>query len=163
MEGSDVFKPIGIDHIALTVPDVEEATLFFQQAFQASVLYDGHRPEDSAVEGEVAEAVFGMLKGGKWVHRRIISVGDRTNIELFQYHTSDQRQASRTFDYGLQHIGFLVEDLKQAADDFQAAGGKVYPVANPLTNQAEPVSASQGWVYGETPWGTVVELVTFPS
>lgn len=69
MEGSDVLKPIGIDHIALTVPDVEEATLFFHQAFQASVLYDGHRPDDPAFEREVAEAVFGMPKGGKWIQR----------------------------------------------------------------------------------------------
>lgn len=47
-----------IDHIALTVPNVEEATCFFKQAFGAEVLYDGHRPSDPAVEGPIVEAVL---------------------------------------------------------------------------------------------------------
>ncbi len=29
----------GIDHIGITVPDIEKATLFFERAFDAQVLY----------------------------------------------------------------------------------------------------------------------------
>lgn len=29
----------GIDHIGITVPDIEKATLFFERAFGAQVLY----------------------------------------------------------------------------------------------------------------------------
>lgn len=156
-------KTRGIEHIALTVPDVEQATRFFQQAFNAVIMYDGHRPQDPPVQGEIAEAVFGMPKGGKWVHRRLLSLGSSPYIELFQYETEEHRPAARTFDYGLQHIALYVDDLQQAAKDFTAAGGELYPMVNQRTGSVGDVSSPYGWVYGKTPWGTVVELVTFPS
>lgn len=152
-----------IDHIALTVPNVEEATCFFKQAFGAEVLYDGHRPSDPAVEGPIAEAVFGMPEGGSWVHRRLIQVGDSVPIELFQYQVEEQKEAARTFDIGLQHLAFQVDDLQAAAQQFQEAGGQLYPVYNPETGSLGSLSSLNGWVYGKTPWGTIIELVTFPS
>ncbi len=41
------------------------ASAFFQQAFGATVMYDGHRPTDPPVQGEIVETVFGMPKGGR--------------------------------------------------------------------------------------------------
>lgn len=156
-------KTKGIEHIALTVPDVEQATQFFQIAFNAQVMYDGHRPSDPPVQGELAEQVFGMPKGAKWTHRRLLSVGSSPFIELFAYQAPEQRSPARTFDYGLQHIAFYVDDLKQASIDFERAGGKLYPMAHPQTGTIGAVNSTSGWVYGETPWGTIIELVTFPS
>ena len=153
-------KTRGIEHIALTVPDVEAATRFFQQAFGATVMYDGHSTNDPPVQGPYAEAVFGMPEGGKWVHRRLLTLGSAPYIELFRYQADGQREAARTFDYGLQHIALYVDDLQQAAD-FAAAGGTLYPAANPAAGTIGAVASTQGWVYGKTPWGTVIELVTF--
>ena len=152
-----------IDHIALTVPDVEEATRFFEQAFGAEILYDGHRPSDPAVEGPIAEAVFGMPEGSSWIHRRLIQVGDSVPVELFQYQVQEQKEAARTFDIGLQHLAFQVDDLRATARQFQEAGGELYPTYNPQTASLGQVSSQNGWVYGKTPWGTIIELVTFPS
>ncbi|PJN48555.1 hypothetical protein PAEAM_60970 [Paenibacillus sp. GM1FR] len=36
----------GIDHIGITVPDMEQATLFLQQAFGAQLAYDHITPDD---------------------------------------------------------------------------------------------------------------------
>ncbi len=152
-----------IDHIALTVPDVEEATCFFNQAFGGEILYDGHRPSDPAVEGPIAEAVFGMPEGSSWIHRRLIQVGDGMPIELFQYQVQEQREAARTFDVGLQHLAFQVDDLQVASRQFQEAGGQLYPFYHSRTGTVGAVSSQKGWVYGKTPWGTIIELVTFPS
>lgn len=163
LERSEDMQTRGIEHIAITVPDVDEATDFFIKAFQATILYDGHTPSDPPVQGLVAEAVFGIPSGGRWIHRRILSVGPGPRIELFQYETQDQRSASRTFDYGLQHIAFYVDDLIQATQDFVSAGGRLYPAINQSTGRAGEVTSKHGWVYGETPWGTIVELVTFPT
>lgn len=103
-----------------------------------------------------------MPKGGKWTHRRLLTLGSSPYIELFHYETDEQQAPARTYDYGLQHIAFYVDDLQQAAADFVAAGGELYPTITP-DGTLGTVSTSQGWVYGKTPWGTVIELVTFPS
>lgn len=158
-----MMKTKGIEHIALTVPDIEQATQFFQIAFDAKLMYDGHHPSDPPVQGKLAEQVFAMPKGAKWTHRRLLSVDNSPFIELFCYHADGQRSPARTFDYGLQHIAFYVDDLRQAVRDFERAGGKMYPMLNPKTGTIGAVTCSSGWVYGETPWGTVIELVTFPS
>lgn len=36
----------GIDHIGITVPDMEEATEFLHNAFGAKVAYDSKKPEE---------------------------------------------------------------------------------------------------------------------
>lgn len=72
-----------------------------------------------------------MPKGGKWTHHRLLSVGGEVSIELFQYVVDKQQGSAHTYDYGLQHIAFYVDDLRQAAKDFASAGGQLYPVFNP--------------------------------
>ncbi|WP_317986201.1 VOC family protein [Streptococcus agalactiae] len=152
-----------IDHIALTVPDVEEASQFFQKAFNAKILYDGHSSNQPAVEGPIAEAIFGMPEGSSWTHRRLIQIADSIPLELFQYQATGQREASRTFDIGLQHFALQVENLPQAVRKFEEAGGTIYPAFNHITGELGAVSTVNGWVYGKTPWGTVIELVNFPT
>ena len=152
----------GIEHVALTVPDIEAATSFFVQAFAAEIMFDGHKPEDGPVAGEAMEKVFGMPSGGCWIWRRLLNVGG-SYLELFQYeHTSHQR-APHTYDYGITHFAVHVDDLAQSVHDVEEAGGHAYRVYDSVTGQAVPARSAQGWCYVETPWGSVIELVTFPT
>lgn len=152
----------GIEHIALTVPDVAEATRFFQKAFDAVILYDGHTPNDPPIEGADAEKIFGMPSGGRWIWRRILSLGG-SRLELFQYENTPHQHPPHTYDYGISHFAVFVDDLKKAVQDVEAAGGHAYATYDSERGQAAPVRSAKGWVYVETPWGSVIEIVTFPT
>lgn len=149
----------GIDHVAMTVPDVEEATRFLREAFGARVLYDGQTPSSPAVAGSHAERVFGMPPGGSWDWRRMLAVGDSV-LELFHYRVEGQSPAGETYDLGIQHIALLVDDLDEAAARFERAGGTLYAAHDAPDGRVGPGTA---WVYGRSPWGAIFELVTFPA
>ena len=47
----------GIDHFGMTVPDLEAATRFFEQAFDARVLYDNITRADPPFPGEAGSTL----------------------------------------------------------------------------------------------------------
>ena len=149
----------GIDHVAMTVPDIGEATQFLEKAFDAKTVLDWRAPSGSAVSGPDAERVFGMPAGGWWDHRRMLRVGDSV-VELFHYGAPGQRSAPRTVDYGITHIALLVDDVQEAARRFRDAGGELLAAHNTPDGL---VDSGTAWVYGRMPWGAIVELVGFPA
>ncbi|WP_260871000.1 hypothetical protein [Paenibacillus xylanexedens] len=60
----------GIDHIGVTVPDIEEATVFFKKAFDAKIAYDNKKLEDEPLAGPNVEKTLGLKKGTKVIHMR---------------------------------------------------------------------------------------------
>lgn len=150
-----------IDHVALTVPDVETATDFFVRAFGSRVVLKGLSKEDPPYAGPDAELLFGMPAGGRIVARRVLNLGGSTNIELFQFEGMEHQRAPHTYDYGIQHFAVKVADLQEAAAAFQAAGGRLFQTEAFQNAVRQGRAPRQGWLYGETPWGSVVEMVTF--
>lgn len=146
-----------IDHLALTVPDIGDATRFFKQAFGASIAIS----EGTPLAGPAAETVFGMPKGGRVVARRVLKIGSDVNIELFQYAGMPQRPAAHTYDFGLQHFTVRVADLQRAAYDFIKAGGSLLQTKEYKEMVKNGCSPREGWLYGRTPWETIIEMVTF--
>lgn len=47
--------PRGIQHIGVTVPDLDEATRFLAEGLGAKVAYDGLSPDDDPREGQEVE------------------------------------------------------------------------------------------------------------
>ncbi|GMA55222.1 hypothetical protein GCM10025857_65790 [Alicyclobacillus contaminans] len=45
----------GIDHVGVTVPDIEEATDFFKKALGAKVAYDNKKLGDEPLQGKDTE------------------------------------------------------------------------------------------------------------
>lgn len=150
-----------VDHVALTVPDLQEATHFFQQVFDGKVLVDGPSEVEPAWAGTWAETAFGLPKGGVVTARRVMNIGGTTNIELFCFSGMEHQRAAHTYDYGLQHFAVRVDHLGDVARRILLAGGRLY--ADPETVEAvrNGQGPDQGWMYVETPWGSVIELVTF--
>ncbi|TKV10788.1 VOC family protein [Citrobacter sp. wls619] len=153
----------GLDHIALTVPDMEKATLFFRNAFGTRLAYDLHTPEEESLKGPEIEAMLGLRSGAELVHMRMLSLGESTSIELFCYHEDNQRSAAISSDFGLQHFAVYVDDIDNAAEKFVSAGGTLFTEINQIFGEIEGVDERNRFVYGKTPWGTVVELVTYPA
>jgi catechol 2,3-dioxygenase-like lactoylglutathione lyase family enzyme len=151
----------GIDHLGITVPDLDAASRFFEEAFDAKSLFDNIKRSDEPFEGAQAEALVGMAPGTVLVTMRMMQLGNGPGIELFEVRGPDQRPPVRFSDFGLQHFAVHVDDIDVASERFVAAGGTM--LAGP--NDMEGLEKGKGnrWRYGRTPWGSTIELVSSPS
>ncbi|PAX84883.1 glyoxalase, partial [Streptomyces albidoflavus] len=75
----------GIDHIGLTVPDLEGATRFLADALGAEVLYDTLPAHRGPVGGPETEQRLGVPPGTRQLAIRMLALPDGPGIELFAY------------------------------------------------------------------------------
>ncbi|MBN9112276.1 MAG: VOC family protein [Pseudonocardia sp.] len=147
-----------IEHIGLTVPDLEQATTFFAEAFGAEHVYD---MIDEALSGPAIESGLGVPAGATIEAIRMLRLGNGPNLELFTYSGVPQRDPLVPSDYGLQHFCVYVDDMDAAAARLEKAGGTLLSAPGELPGgDAGP---GNRYVYARTPWGSTVELVTYPS
>jgi len=152
----------GLDHIGITVPDIDAATAFFESAFDAEFIYDSLPGSSPPQEGDETETTLNLPKGAKVNKVRMIRLRNGPGIELFEMSGAEQREAVRPSDYGLQHFAVYVDDMAAATAQFEKAGGMLCSPPQKLIFDAE---AGEGnlFCYGKTPWGAMIELVTYPS
>lgn len=143
------------DHVAFTVPDLEQAVRFFVQALGAQELYRSTRgpdaqfmPENFAVPSD-ARLTLAMLR-----------MPPNLNVELFEWSSSDRRtEHPRHSDAGGHHLCFVVDDVDQAI-----AALRTIPGVRVLGDRKEvagdsPRVAGNRWTYFLTPWGLLMEIV----
>jgi catechol 2,3-dioxygenase-like lactoylglutathione lyase family enzyme len=152
----------GMDHVGITVADLEAATRFFQDAFGAEVIYDSIAKDDPSLEGEEPERILKVAKGTTISAVRMLKLQYGPGLELFEMHGSDQSAPVRPSDYGLQHLAVYVDDIKEAIRLFEAAGGEMFTEPQPLMFPTE-VGEGNFFCYGRAPWGSVIELITLPA
>lgn len=90
----------------------------------------------------------------------MLAQDDGTRIELFSYVTDRPRPPARTCDIGYRHTAVLVDNLPEACRRFTAMGGRLCRAAGSADGRP---GEDTGWIYGETPWGSVVEILASPS
>jgi catechol 2,3-dioxygenase-like lactoylglutathione lyase family enzyme len=118
-------------------------------------------PGSPPMAGREAEGELGLPSGAKIVHMRLLRVGEGPSLELFQIAGATQRGSSGLIDVGLQHFAIHVDDIDEAAARFEAAGGELLSSPNALIGpEAGPRNR---WLYARTPWGSLVELITYPD
>lgn len=148
----------GIEHMGLTVPDMDRALAFFHDVLGAKTLYETgpFKAEDNwmAVNlGVAADAVIPRLV--------MIRIADGPCLELFEYTHADQRDTPpRNSDVGGHHLALYVDDIDEAVAAAKGHGLKVQ--GEPKIVDAGP---SQGlrWVYFQASWGLQLEFVSYPS
>ena len=152
----------GIDHLGITVPDIDAASGFLAGALGAQVIrdviVDGVPVGSPSRPGFLSRfaQMLGARPGASLWAVRILGLGGGPCIELFQYRNVDQQPPAVHSDLGMQHFSVCVDDLELAMQRFIACGGTRLggPFAMPGT------SAGGTWAYMTAPWGTVVELIT---
>lgn len=155
-----------VDHVGLTVPDIEAASEFLVAAFDAEVVYD-MRPAAEAGDAEGAattpsdQARLGIRPAARWRSSRLLRLGEGASIELFAYDDPDQREAHTVADLGITHFGVYTDDIDATRERVVAAGGRA--LEGPLDLPREEAGAGNRWNYVIAPWGGVIELVTYPS
>ena len=92
-----------IEHIGITVPDLEQATAFFAAAFGAEHLYD---MIDGPLSGPAIEAGLGVPPGATIEAIRMPRLGNGPNLELFVYSGVPQRDPVVPSYHGLQHVTY---------------------------------------------------------
>ena len=150
-----------IDHIGVTVPDIDAATTFFEAAFDAVVLYDMRRRDEPANSTSEAHGYLGIPGTMAQGAMRMLALPDGPGIELFEYLGPDQRDAAHPSDLGWQHLALYADDLDATLARVEAAGATRNSDPRPLRG----LEAGDGnrFVYTRTPWGSTLELVSYPS
>jgi len=104
-----------MDHVAMSVKDMEKAVAFYQDVVGMEKVFD--REFDTPMA---------RLIGVEGTRVRIVHMKFHDNVlELFDYHYPPGREPRadrQQSDYGLIHIGFLVDDFWATYRDLLARG-----------------------------------------
>jgi catechol 2,3-dioxygenase-like lactoylglutathione lyase family enzyme len=150
----------GMEHLGLTVPDLEAAVAFFVDVLGCEYFYD---------IGPFADPEGTWFSDNLDVHPRaeipracLLRCANGSNLELFEYVAPDQRQAvPRMSDWGGTHLAFYVDDMDAALAYLEAQGLRI------LGGKKDAMGVEAGedatFAHFLSPWGALLELVSFPN
>jgi catechol 2,3-dioxygenase-like lactoylglutathione lyase family enzyme len=156
-EGTSLPGLRGVDHVGITVPNMELATAFFVDVLGCELLYEREPPGDDTPRDRL-----GVPPGSRIQGVRFLRCANGANIELFEFYSPDQREEfPRPSDVGIQHLAVYVDDLDAAAEHLRRHGVNLMSGPNPLPGP----EAGEGnrFIYARTPWGLTVELISYPA
>jgi catechol 2,3-dioxygenase-like lactoylglutathione lyase family enzyme len=151
----------GINHVGLTVPDLQKATDFLQKALDARFVYDGLTDNDDPRKGADTEKQLGLSSGSMIIKQRLLRIGNGPNLELFEIKSEQQGQPVRLQDIGWNHISLYVDDINYAVERVKAAGGRFLSEIH--GNSRHEDTENNASVYFQTPWGSLIELQSIPN
>lgn len=146
-----------LDHVGITVPDLEQAHEFFVGVLGCEYMYRLGPFQDA--DGTWMRDHLNV--DSRTVMRRLhfYRLGAQAVFEVFEYAATDQvAQPPRNSDVGGHHVALYVEDLDLAVAALHRNGLRV--LGEPTTSRGP--SAGQRWVYFLSPWGMQFELVSYP-
>jgi glyoxylase I family protein len=146
-----------VDHVGVTVPDLDEAHEFFTGVLGCEYMYTlgPFQHDDSWMSEHLGVADDTVMR-----RLHFYRLGGQAIFEVFEYEAADQRATPpRNSDVGGHHVALYVDDLDAAVACLRAHG---------LTVMGEPTasrgpSEGQRWVYFLAPWGMQFELVSYPQ
>jgi catechol 2,3-dioxygenase-like lactoylglutathione lyase family enzyme len=147
---------VGVDHVGITVPDINQAVDWFEDILGAvAPLTFG------PFEGAFLEGALDVVPGTKIDQITVLRVGHSANIELFQYESPGQRHDEpRNSDWTGNHVAFYVTDIDAAVEYMDSRG--VHRLFGPFTLDGGP-AAGQTINYFKTPWGSYIEFISYPT
>lgn len=150
---------VGADHVGLTVPNIAEAVAWFREVMGATAPLSFGPISDP--QGTLMHDLLGVSPRAVIDQITVLRIGHSANIELFQYEAPDQRQTHpRNSDWSGHHIAFYVTDINAAVAYMEAKG--VEKFFGPFTLTGGP-AAGQSINYFKTPFGTYIELISYPN
>lgn len=149
----------GINHIGLTVPDIDEAESFFADVLgcEKATSFGPFRDDSGTFMQDLLDvdprAVVNQIT--------LMRCGFGSNIELFSYDAPDQQTVRpRNSDIGGHHLAFYVDDIDAAAAYFKDNGIRTLMGPFPVN---EGPAAGQSIIYFFAPWGLQMEAISFPK
>ena len=149
---------VGTDHVGLTVPNVDEAVAWFRDVMGAQAPLTFGPFADA--KGTLMHDLLGVDPRAVVDQITVVRIGHSANIELLQYEARDQRQTHpRNSDWSGHHIAFYVTDIDAAVAYMHSKG--VEQFFGPFSLTGGP-AAGQSINYFKTPFGTYIELISYP-
>ncbi len=149
----------GVDHVGFTVPDINEAVQFFTDVLDCkeAVRFGPFRDD----EGDSMKELFNLPPRAVIKTIVLMRSGRGSNIELFEFEVEEQRkQLPRNCDLGGFHFSFYVYDIFKALEAAKKMGVNTF--AGPLEVNDGP-AAGMKVLYFLAPWGTQLELISYPD
>ena len=141
-----------INHIGLTVGDMDAAVTFYTSVFGLEVLVAPGTHTVDTYAGERRRDVFGTRWGGmKLAH---LATPSGAGLELFEFIEPATILPEDGFVYwrtGVSHICFTVADIDDTISRLVKAGGR-------RRSEIHTVRPGTKVCYCEDPWGSVVEV-----
>lgn len=150
-----MFKTYGLQHIGLTVPDMEQAVRFFETVFGAVTIM-----ECGSVDADDAfmRRHLGVPAGCRIKDQRVLQVGAGGALELFEYSGPASRaEVKHNGEVGAAHVAFEVENAYEAGDRLRRAGVDV--LDGPTLIDSGPMEGLV-WLYLRAPWGQYLEVLS---
>lgn len=154
-----------VDHVGLTVPDLESAVRFYCDVIGGHELYR-IGPFDAAQMPR-------MPDGRDWTEAHInvagarlliamLQLGSNLMLELFQYElpANPNKTPPRNCDWGGHHIAFKVSNLELAKQHLASHGCRV--MDGPIVLDQGPCATTRV-NYALDPWGNQIELVEYTT
>jgi len=148
----------GIDHVAVTVPNFDEAVAFLTGVLGCS--QPSYAIGPFKFDNDWMQVHLNVDPRAEITKLGMLRCGMGANIEVFQYSAAGAATAEpRNSDVGGHHIAFYVEDMAAAVAYLKGKGVKLL---------GDPTPFEQGPIGGETinyfltPWGLQMELVSYP-
>ncbi|EGL65729.1 glyoxalase/bleomycin resistance protein/dioxygenase [Agrobacterium sp. ATCC 31749] len=148
----------GLDHIGITVPDLDAAINFLSEVLGCIVVY--RAPAFGDQTGT-------FMKDQLNVHPRATVRGvaflrcGHMNLEIFEFQSSDQAlDLPKNSDVGGHHIAFYVDDIETAAEHLKKYDVKM--LGKPIVERDGP-DLGVIWQYFLAPWGLQMELISYPD
>ena len=149
-------RVLGMHHIGITVPDIEEGIAFFEKVFGAVTVF---RTGAFDVDEDFMSGKLGAAPNSRIKDLVFLRCGNGTSVELFEYSGEDKTAAQkRSSEVGGSHICFEVEDVFASAEHLKAMG--VEMLDGPNVVDAGPLEGFK-WIYFRTPWGQILEIASF--
>jgi catechol 2,3-dioxygenase-like lactoylglutathione lyase family enzyme len=150
---------LGVDHVGITVPDIRVAVAWFEDVLGCrNPLTFGPFSDPT---GTFMQDLLGVHPRAVIEQIRMVRCGNGPSVELFQYTSPDQdRTFRKNSDFGGKHIAFYVRDIDRAVAYMQARG--VEKLLGPLPVTDGP-AAGQAINYFRAPFGTYIELISYPK
>ncbi len=147
-----------LDHIGLTVPNLDEAHEFLVDVIGCEYMYKlgpyVHDDSDWMLEHLNVHPRTLMRE----LH--FFRLGGQAVFEVFEYQAPDQRtEVPKNSDIGGHHVAIYVDDLDEAVEYLKNKGVRV--LGDPTVSKN--ASEGQRWVYFLAPWGLQFELVSYPN
>jgi len=148
----------GVDHIGITVPDLDVAHEFFVGVLGCEYMYRLGPYQDPT--GDWMRKHLGVDDRAVMERLHFYRLGGHAIFEVFQYRAQDACLVPpRNSDIGGHHVAVYVDDLEAAVAALHRNGLTV--LGEPTVSRGP--SEGQRWVYFLSPWGMQFELVSYPD
>lgn len=144
----------GLDHVAITVPELAAARSFFENGLGCVTVFDlGPFKDESGTW--MADYIGTHPRAEMTI--AVMKCGNASTVELMEIKSPSQKtEMPKRDDIGSASLGFYTDDLEASIKKIESAGGKAL---GGITDISAGPEKGRRFIYTISPWGQLVFLL----